>query len=481
MTDFLIDDPNVDWPDRIPEIATEDPVLGGLNGPVNIPHQFLSNRILYLKRVLDGLEREVADLTPLLSHIADTAPHEATATPAPDRVILRDAAGRAQIAEPSANADISNKKYVDDAIAGISGADVTKEYVDSHINAANAHSATSLATAGRLIIRDANGRARIAAPSVDADIATKGYVDSAVTSGPAGADGYTVFLTNPAHVFPAGTSAATAGNTGAINVIVFKGGAQIAATIGTITGQVTGLTTSIANNNSTSANFTVSVTTSLTTKSGVLTIPITADGKSFTAKFSWSLGLTGATGNTGSTGSAGADGYTVFLTNSAHVFPAGTDSATEDNTGAINVIVFKGGAQIAATIGAITGQVTGLTTSIANNNSTSANFTVSVTTSLTTRSGVLTIPITADGKSFTAKFSWSLGLTGAVGATGPQGPKGDPAMPSTYASKVWAWQGTVTVRGGGSRTGVVLSRIYNDGTQENYALFDSGSYIVGNG
>jgi hypothetical protein len=243
-----------------------------------------------------------------------------------------------------------------------------KDYVDTHISATNVHSATSAATASRLVIRDANGRSQVATPSAAADIATKGYVDSTVTSGPAGADGYTVFLTNSAHVFPAGTDSATAGNTGAINVIVFKGGSQIAATIGTITGQVTGLTTSVANNNSTSANFTVTATTALTTRSGVLTIPITADGKSFTAKFSWSLGLTGAAGPQGN--------------------------------------------------------------------------------------------------------------TGPQGERGPEGPAG---LVGTYASKIFAWKGAVTVSGGGSRTGVVLSRIYNNGTQENYALLDSGSYIVGNG
>jgi hypothetical protein len=63
---------------------------------------------------------------------------------------------------------------------------VTKEYVDSHIVAANVHSATSLATAARLIIRDANGRAQVAAPSADADIATKGYVDSVANTSSGG-------------------------------------------------------------------------------------------------------------------------------------------------------------------------------------------------------------------------------------------------------------------------------------------------------
>lgn len=119
--------------------------------------------------------------------------------------------------------------------------------------------------------------------------------------GNAGADGYTVLLSNENHSFAAGTSAATATNI-TVNVLAYKGATQIAATIGTITGQVTGLTTSLVNNGSTSAGFKVTVTTSLTTKSGQLTIPVTVDGKSFTKIFSWSLALTGQTGAEGDDG-----------------------------------------------------------------------------------------------------------------------------------------------------------------------------------
>ena len=58
----------------------------------------------------------------------------------------------------------------------------TLEGANSHINATAVHSATSAATADRIILRDASGRAQVASPSAAADIATKGYVDSAVPS-----------------------------------------------------------------------------------------------------------------------------------------------------------------------------------------------------------------------------------------------------------------------------------------------------------
>ena len=76
----------------------------------------------------------------------------------------------------------------------------------------------------------------------------------------------------------------------------------MAATIGTITGAPSGMSTSISSNGTTSASFTVSVTSSLTTGQGVLTVPITVDGKSFTKNFSFSVAFKGNTGATGATG-----------------------------------------------------------------------------------------------------------------------------------------------------------------------------------
>lgn len=46
------------------------------------------------------------------------------------------------------------------------------------VSDASALDATSLPTAGRIIQRDASGRARVAAPSHTSDIATKGTVDA---------------------------------------------------------------------------------------------------------------------------------------------------------------------------------------------------------------------------------------------------------------------------------------------------------------
>jgi hypothetical protein len=45
---------------------------------------------------------------------------------------------------------------------------------------------------------------------------------------------------------------------------------------------------------------------------------------------------------------------------------------------------------------------------------------------------------------------------------------------------VGAYKGSVTTTTGGYRTGIILRRTYNNGFSENYALFDAGSYLVGN-
>lgn len=50
----------------------------------------------------------------------------------------------------------------------------------AHESLTNPHSATAAATANRLMLRDASGRCAVATPSAAGDIATKGYVDTAI-------------------------------------------------------------------------------------------------------------------------------------------------------------------------------------------------------------------------------------------------------------------------------------------------------------
>lgn len=63
-----------------------------------------------------------------------------------------------------------------------SSAEVTAK-VTAHNAVTNPHSASSTAVSDRLVLRDASGRAQVADPSVSADIATKGSTDTAISSG----------------------------------------------------------------------------------------------------------------------------------------------------------------------------------------------------------------------------------------------------------------------------------------------------------
>lgn len=75
----------------------------------------------------------------------------------------------------------------DDAVAAgmsiVDGATTDANTIDTEINRsrdyiAQGAGATDAATAGKVIKRDANGRAKVATPSASTDIATKGYVDN---------------------------------------------------------------------------------------------------------------------------------------------------------------------------------------------------------------------------------------------------------------------------------------------------------------
>jgi len=169
---YLIDDPNADWAELVPEISTEDPVLGGPGEIVNAPHQKLADRTNYLDRV----KAEKAALT---RHTDARAAHGATsAVPetGKDTIISRDTNGKAQVATPAVNdppLTISNKKYVDDTCAAIDS-NLASD-LSAHVNSKAAHEATSAVPAtgdkDLIIKRDAYGRAQVTAPAAANDIA----------------------------------------------------------------------------------------------------------------------------------------------------------------------------------------------------------------------------------------------------------------------------------------------------------------------
>ena len=121
-------------------------------------------------------------------------------------------------------------------------------------------------------------------------------------TGNAGADAYTVLLSNESHSFPVesnGHPSSTVSTT--TEVIAFKGASTIAPSAVSVSGAPTGITTSVSG-----AKVTIDMgTSSPSATSGTFNINVTVDGKSFAKVFSWSKAIKGATGATGPTGSAG--------------------------------------------------------------------------------------------------------------------------------------------------------------------------------
>ena len=122
--------------------------------------------------VYDGTNFQIVT-TGLAAHTANTTTaHGATSAATANTIILRDAAGRAKVAAPSASDDIARKDTVD----------AVQTNLTTHANLTNPHGATVAATADRIILRDAAGRAQVAAPSAAADIARKDTVDAVQTN-----------------------------------------------------------------------------------------------------------------------------------------------------------------------------------------------------------------------------------------------------------------------------------------------------------
>ena len=131
-------------------------------------------------------------------------------------------------------------------------------------------------------------------------------------------------------------------------------------------------------------------------------------------------GTNGSNGSDGTNGVDGKDAYTVVLTNESHTFAGSTSSALASST-KCEIIAYKGATRVNSTIGSISGLPTGMTAPITNNNSTTTYFSPTVTTSMSTANGILTVPITVDGKLFNKNFTYSIAFKGTNGLDGSNG------------------------------------------------------------
>ena len=157
-----------------------------------------------------------------------------------------------------------------------------------------------------------------------------------VTDGINGEPAYTVILSNENHTFQGNNTAALNSST-ECEIIAYKGASKIVSTIGTITGVPDGMSINISNSSTTStlSKFTITVSPDaehlLTSGGGVLTVPVTVDGKVFNMNFTYSVAFKGDTGAAGRNGTDGYNTATVYLYRRSESQPTGT-SAKPNNT-----------------------------------------------------------------------------------------------------------------------------------------------------
>jgi hypothetical protein len=128
----------------------------GVIGTLRQLLDWFANRIKAILGTTNWHDAPPTTLTAAKSHIDAAAPHSGHATTA------------ALTAHTSAAAPHSGHETPSGAQAK----------VDAHAAGTNVHGATSAATANRIMLRDANGRAKVAAPAASDDIARKDTVDA---------------------------------------------------------------------------------------------------------------------------------------------------------------------------------------------------------------------------------------------------------------------------------------------------------------
>ena len=159
-------------------------------------------------------------------------------------------------------------------------------------------------------------------------VARQGSDGAKGATGSAGADAYTVLLTNESHVF-AGDTANALASTATTQVLAYKGttaqtvtivsvNGVTAATASTATG-IAGLSFACSALSSTTPTITFTCTTSFVSQSGSIPIVLSVGGVSITKMFTYSIAFKGSTGATGGTGSAGAAATAYWLISDASV------------------------------------------------------------------------------------------------------------------------------------------------------------------
>lgn len=236
-----------------------------------------------------------------------------------------------------------------------------------------------------------------------------------VQDGVMGENALSVILTNEAHVFPAGVSAALNSST-ETEVLAFDGASPVEVEIVSISTLPSGLTAKISNNNTLKPKITFTATTLLTeVKDIILTLRI--KNTEIQKHFSYTLGLKGASGE---------NAWSIVLGNDSQNIPCNPDGITITTLAVdIPVYTFYGTLMVASKLSVGTLPSGVIATSITNGTASApgnVQLTFSNNISLGEKnSGTIDINVVTSNKKFVKKFSWSKTKQGEDGTSGEDG------------------------------------------------------------
>lgn len=233
-----------------------------------------------------------------------------------------------------------------------------------------------------------------------------------VQDGVVGENALSVILTNEAHVFPAGVSAAL-NSTTETEILAFDGATPIEIQVKSISTLPSGLTAQISNNNTLKPKIIFTATTLLTQVKDVI-ITLVVKGQEIQKHFSYALGLKGEPGE---------KAWSIVLGNDSQNIPC-TSAGMTSTTLVVDIPVytFYGTLMMASTLSVGTLPSGVAATSIINGTASApgnVQLTFSTNINLDGKdSGTIDINVTASGQKFVKKFSWSKTKQGEDGVSG---------------------------------------------------------------
>ncbi len=239
-----------------------------------------------------------------------------------------------------------------------------------------------------------------------------------VQDGVMGENALSVILTNEAHVFPAGVSAALNSST-ETEILAFDGATPTEVEVVSISTLPSGLTAQISNNNTLKPKITFTATTLLTEIKNVI-ITIRVKNTEIQRHFSYTLGLKGEPGE------PGENAWTIVLGNDSQNIPCNSNGITNTTlTVDIPIYTHYGTLMVASTLSVGT-LPSGVAATSITNGTASAPGNVQLTFSTNINlggkdSGTIDINVTASGQKFVKKFSWSKTKQGEDGSSGEDG------------------------------------------------------------